>query len=154
MINKIASGIILLNDEDEILVEHPTNHSPNFWSIPKGMVNKGEELFDAALRETMEETSLNIRKINHKVLTELPLIHYKSKRKSIKIFVIRSFDDLSNFELHCTSMVTHIRGVKLDHPFPEVDGYKWVTINEAYNLLHESQVKALDMIIDQDILSS
>lgn len=25
--------IILFNDKDEILVEHPTNHSPNFWSM-------------------------------------------------------------------------------------------------------------------------
>ena len=30
--------------------------------------------------------------------------------------------------------------------FPEMDGYKWVTLDEARTLLHDTQVKCLDII--------
>lgn len=141
-----SAGIFLLNKENKFLVEHPTNHDPNFWSIPKGMLNKDEDPFDAAKRETYEETALDIDKINYTVVGELPTIIFKTKKKSVKIFVLRTTDDLYNFPFRCDSMVEYVNYKKIDIQFPEVDDFKWITIEEGYNVLHESQVIALDMI--------
>lgn len=141
-----SAGIMLLNTENKILVEHPTNHDPNFWSIPKGLIDKGEDSFDAAIRETFEETALDLNKINYKIITELPEIIFKTKKKSVKIYILKTTDDLSEFPFHCESMVEYMGGRKLNNPFPEVDDFKWITIEEGYDVLHEAQVKALDLL--------
>ena len=143
---KKASGIFLFNSENKFLVEHPTNHDPNFWSIPKGLVDEGEDLFDAAKRETLEETGLDIDTINYKLIQELPTILYKNKRKSLKAFVLNTTDNLSEFPFHCDSMVLYVNYRKIDHPFPEADYFKWISIEEGYNVLHEAQVTALNML--------
>ena len=56
----IAAGVFLVREDGNILICHPTNHAPDFWSIPKGLVDDGEELLAAAIRETFEETNINL----------------------------------------------------------------------------------------------
>jgi len=144
---KKAAGIILFNSEDKVLIEHPTNHDPNFWSFPKGMVDEGETYFEAAVRETYEETFLDLNKIDYRVLKELPEILFKNKRKRLKLFVLKVNKTLYDFPFKCTSMVEKNRDGSLrENPFPEVDDYKWATLEEAYPLLHESQQRAVDGI--------
>lgn len=137
------AGLILLNLKGEVLIEHPTNHSPNIWSIPKGVVNKGENEYDAAIRETTEETSIDIRKIKHELIKEIPLIKYHSNRNKIKMFVIQLKEDISELELSCPSMVTQMRGETLIKPFPEVDEYRWVSLEESCKLIHEAQSRGI-----------
>ena len=67
---------------------------------------------------------------------------YKNKNK-IKIFVIQLLEDVSNVKLSCPSMVTQIGGRPISNPFPEVDNYKWVTLEESCDLLHEAQSRAV-----------
>lgn len=57
---KISAGLLIIQ-ENKILLVHPSN-SPQFgtYSIPKGKVEKGETLMDAAIRETEEEVGLKI----------------------------------------------------------------------------------------------
>ena len=143
-----AAGIILFNRDGKVLVEHPTNHDPNFWSFPKGMVDPEDASdFDAAKRECLEETDLDLDTIDYTVVRELPDITFKNKKKVLKLFVLRTNESLYDYPFNCPSMVTLWRkGVPREHPFPEVDDYKWVTIEEAYKLVHESQKVAIDML--------
>ena len=142
-----SAGIILFNGDDKVLIEHPTNHDPNFWSFPKGMVDENETYFEAALRECLEETSLDLSKIDYKIITELPDITFKNKRKVLKLFVLKTNENLYDFPFKCESMVTKNRDGSLrDYIFPEVDDFKWVSLEEAYPLLHESQQRAVDVI--------
>jgi ADP-ribose pyrophosphatase YjhB (NUDIX family) len=57
---KETAGIFLVSKNGTILVGHPTNHSENFFSVPKGGVNKDEKLIDAAIRETYEESNVDV----------------------------------------------------------------------------------------------
>jgi 8-oxo-dGTP pyrophosphatase MutT (NUDIX family) len=145
---KTSAGIFLFNKENKFLVEHPTNHDPNFWSIPKGMVDEGEDLFDAAKRETLEETALDIDTIDYTLIGELPFILFKTKKKALKAFALKTTEDLYDFPFRCDSMVEYMNYKKLalENQFPEVDGFKWITIEEGYDVLHEAQIKALDLI--------
>jgi ADP-ribose pyrophosphatase YjhB (NUDIX family) len=56
----ISAGIAILY-KNKILLCHPTTLPwVNTFSIPKGGVNEGEQLIDAAIRETFEEVGIDI----------------------------------------------------------------------------------------------
>lgn len=56
-----TSAGIIITYKNKILLCHPTNASMmGTWSIPKGHVEEGEELMEAAFRETLEEIGLKL----------------------------------------------------------------------------------------------
>tara|TARA_B100001559_G_scaffold64641_1_gene52281 strand:- start:8 stop:493 length:486 start_codon:yes stop_codon:yes gene_type:complete len=60
-------GIILLNNENKVFVARRIDNPKNFWQMPQGGVDKGENFLKAAYRELEEETSIN----NVKLIKEL-----------------------------------------------------------------------------------
>ena len=56
-------GIILLNKENKIFVAKRIDNPKNFWQMPQGGIDKGENLYAAALRELKEETSITSIKL-------------------------------------------------------------------------------------------
>ena len=51
-------GIIVLNNEDKVFVAKRIDNPKNYWQMPQGGINKGEDFYTAALRELKEETSI------------------------------------------------------------------------------------------------
>ena len=51
-------GIILLNNKNNVFVGKRIDNPKNFWQMPQGGVDKNENLFEAAKRELVEETSI------------------------------------------------------------------------------------------------
>ena len=59
---KLSAGLVIIQN-GKILLAHPTNAKwKGTFSIPKGHVEQGEELIDAAIRETREEVGIKINK--------------------------------------------------------------------------------------------
>ena len=51
-------GIVVLNKYNQIFVAKRIDNPKNFWQMPQGGVDEGENYFEAALRELKEETSI------------------------------------------------------------------------------------------------
>ena len=51
-------GIVLLNKENKVFVAKRIDNPKNFWQMPQGGVDDGEDYLSAALREVEEETSV------------------------------------------------------------------------------------------------
>ena len=56
-------GIIVLNKENKVFVAKRIDNPKNFWQMPQGGINKGEDFYTAALRELKEETSITSIKL-------------------------------------------------------------------------------------------
>ena len=51
-------GIVLLNKENKVFVAKRIDNPKNFWQMPQGGVDDGEDFLTAAYRELEEETSI------------------------------------------------------------------------------------------------
>ena len=51
-------GIVVLNENNKVFVAKRIDNPKNFWQMPQGGVNRGEDLLTAAYRELEEETSI------------------------------------------------------------------------------------------------
>ena len=51
-------GIILLNKKNKIFVAKRIDNPKNFWQMPQGGIDEGEDYLSAAYRELKEETSI------------------------------------------------------------------------------------------------
>ena len=69
-------GIIVLNKKDEVFVAKRIDNPKNFWQMPQGGVDDGEDFLTAAYRELKEETSISnvelIKEIDGTITYELP----------------------------------------------------------------------------------
>ena len=69
-------GIVLLNKQNKVFVAKRIDNPKNFWQMPQGGVNKGENLLKAAYRELEEETSIKsvelIKELEGNIVYELP----------------------------------------------------------------------------------
>jgi 8-oxo-dGTP pyrophosphatase MutT (NUDIX family) len=143
MAKTIAAGVFMVNNKGEVLICHPTNHKPDFYSIPKGKVEEGEDLKVAAIRETYEETNINIP--IYSVMHQLEMVDYSHKKKAIHPFVLFENENrhlvFEDFDLKCNSNVPEEKG-----GFPEMDGYRWVSFEDAKTYLHETQRACIDKI--------
>ena len=55
-------GIVVLNKQNKVFVARRIDNPKNFWQMPQGGVDEGENFLNAAYRELEEETS--IKKVN------------------------------------------------------------------------------------------
>ncbi len=118
-------GIVVLNRENKVFVAKRIDNPKNFWQMPQGGVDNGEEFLDAAYRELEEETSIKkvelIQEIDGTTTYELPdhllgIIwkgRYRGQKQ--KWFLMRYLGDDDE--------------INLDTKKPEFNEWKWVNLN-------------------------
>lgn len=118
---ELAGGIVIGPSNKIVLVEQ--NNSSNRWSFPKGHVEEGETLLQAAIREVQEETGLK------KLLTI----------KEIGEFERAGGNSLEIKRIHMFLFETSETELKPDDPSSteDDDNAEWFTINEAITLLNK-----------------
>jgi predicted NUDIX family NTP pyrophosphohydrolase len=117
---------------------HATNSRWTQWSIPKGLPAEGEEHYVAACRELFEEANIRIDKLTDPQVFPLTPAKYQKQNKVLQSFLIVTND---SFDKHVFKS-TLAEGKN----FPEVDSWKWITLDEGKKWVHESQSKLLSEI--------
>ena len=85
-------GIVVLNKNNKVFVAKRIDNQKNFWQMPQGGVDKGEDYLTAAYRELEEETSIKnvdlVKELDGLISYELPKnllgIIWKGKYKGQK----------------------------------------------------------------------
>jgi predicted NUDIX family NTP pyrophosphohydrolase len=125
-----SAGTLLYRHRDsrlEVLLIHssgPYNRRTP-WGIPKGLPDEGEDLEQAARRETLEETGV----VASGELRPLDFIQYHKAPKRVHCFTGPAPADA---QPTCTSW--------------EVDRAEFVTLEEARRLIHPDQLPFLDRL--------
>ena len=124
-------GIIVLNRENKVFVAKRIDNQKNFWQMPQGGVDKGEDFLTAAFRELKEETSINsvevIKEIEGMTTYELPdhllgiIWKGKYKGQKQKWFLMRFLGNDNE--------------VNIQTKKPEFNEWKWVDINMITDLV-------------------
>ena len=69
-------GIVVLNKDNKVFVAQRIDNQKNFWQMPQGGVDEGENYLTAAYRELEEETSIKnvelIKEFEGTITYELP----------------------------------------------------------------------------------
>jgi len=119
-------GIILLNNRNQIFVGKRIDNPNNFWQMPQGGIDEGENNLDAALRELYEETSIKnvslIKEIEGTISYNLPKnllgIIWKGKFKGqTQKWFIMKFDGQDS-------------EINLKTKNPEFFEWKWVDVDK------------------------
>jgi 8-oxo-dGTP pyrophosphatase MutT (NUDIX family) len=129
----LAAGGIIVDDKlgvRRVLLVHRPGYDD--WSFPKGKLDPGETVEQAALREVNEETGLECR-----ILRELAVTQYRYrtrnkgrlKPKSVHYFLMEPLSQ------------------RINVPVEEVDLAEWLEIEEARKrLTYDQDKKLLDLL--------
>ena len=119
-------GIILLNGENKVFVAKRIDNPKNFWQMPQGGIDEGENYYEAAIRELKEETSVVsikfIQEIDKKLTYILPdhligiIWRGRYKGQIQKWFVMR--------------FVGKETEININTKKPEFLDWKWVDLDE------------------------
>jgi len=124
-------GIVVLNKKNQIFVAKRIDNPKNFWQMPQGGVDKGEDFLKAAYRELEEETSIKsvelIKEFDGTITYELPNhllgIIWKGKYKGQKQkwFLMR--------------FIGHEKEINIRTKKPEFLDWKWIELNQITEIV-------------------
>lgn len=113
------------------------------WSIPKGLLEDGEDPLAAARREFAEE--IGVAAPDGPVL-DLGEVRQASGKR-VRVFAVQADDFAVDAVRSNTVLVELPRGSGRSVEVPEVDDARWVAVDEARELLVAGQVAALDRLL-------
>jgi 8-oxo-dGTP pyrophosphatase MutT (NUDIX family) len=121
-----AGGVVhrLVDDRLEIALVH--RRAPVLWALPKGTPDAGETIEETALRETREETGLEVEIVR-------PL-------RSIRYFFVRG---TTRFHKTVHFFLMRAVGGSTDAHDAEFDEVRWVDLPEALALLNHATERSV-----------
>ena len=138
-------GIVVLNKKNQVFLAKRIDNPKNFWQMPQGGVDNGEEFYEAAIRELKEETSIKtvslIKEIDDLTTYLLPnhLVgiiwkgRYKGQRQ--KWFVVRFDGDEKEININTKN--------------PEFLDWKWVNIENLTDKIVEFKIHVYKKIQEE-----
>ena len=124
-------GIIVLNKDNKIFVAKRIDNPKDYWQMPQGGVDEGEDFLTAAFRELEEETSIKnvklIKEIDEMISYELPKnllgIIWKGKFRGQKQkwFLMRYLGKDEDINIKTKN--------------PEFLDWKWIELDEITNVV-------------------
>ena len=138
-------GIVVLNQQNKVFVAKRVDNPKNFWQMPQGGVNIGEDFLKAAYRELEEETSIKtvklIKELDGMITYELPdhllgiIWKGKYKGQKQKWFLMRFNGDDKEININ-----TH---------HPEFLDWKWIELNQLTEVVVDFKLHVYKEVLEK-----
>ena len=138
-------GIVVLNKYNKVFVAKRIDNPKNFWQMPQGGVDHGEDFLTAAYRELEEETSIKnvelISELDGYITYNLPdhllgvIWKGKFKGQTQKWFLMRHLGDDSEINIKTKK--------------PEFLDWKWVDLSEITQLVVDFKLHVYQEVRDK-----
>jgi putative (di)nucleoside polyphosphate hydrolase len=135
-------GIIVINQENKVFVAKRIDNPKNFWQMPQGGVDEGEDFLKAAYRELEEETSIKnvklVKELDGTTTYELPdhllgiIWKGKYRGQKQKWFLMRFFGNENEIDIKTKN--------------PEFLDWKWVNLDQITDLVVEFKLHVYEEI--------
>ena len=146
---KISAGLMMFRrkkGKPEVLLVHPggplwKNKDAGAWSIPKGIVEKDEDMLETAKREFEEETGIKVKSCNFIPLGSVRL-------KSGKIVYAWAFEgdcDAEKIKSNTFTMEWPPKSGRMME-FPEIDRASWFELDTAKEMINPAQVYFIEQL--------
>ena len=123
-----SCGTIIIENNKVLLIQQ----TDNAWGFPKGHVENNETEQETAIRETKEETNLDVEIISNKKY----IINYKINNdidKEVVFFLAKKTSD------------------KIKKQDEEIKNIKWVDLNQAFDIITSENTKGIYKEVLKDI---
>ena len=121
-----AGGVVHRSEAGQIQIVLVHRRQPPLWALPKGTPNAGETLAETAIRETREETGLQVEIEEPISAITYFFVHGRTRfHKTVHFFLMRPIG--GRLEDH-------------DHEFDEA---RWVPLDEALELMTHATEQAV-----------
>ena len=138
-------GIMILNNQKEILVARRLDHPSGFWQMPQGGIDKNENFLEAAKRELKEETGVKtvkiIKELNSLLTYDLPkhllgkIWQGKYRGQKQKWFIMK--------------FLGHDKEINIETKDPEFIDWKWIKVNDLPKVAVNFKVDIYNKIRDE-----
>ncbi|RLI28572.1 hypothetical protein DRO58_01875 [Candidatus Bathyarchaeota archaeon] len=128
----VGVGVLVKRGDRVLLVRRRFDPGRGKWSIPGGLVELGETVRDAALREVYEETGLNVK---------------LDRLLSVVDYIERSRDGRVRFHYVLVDFLAYVEGSEKVKPSDEFLEVRWVKASEVRRYdITDSLRKLLDEV--------
>ena len=138
-------GIVVLNKDNKVFVAKRIDNPKNFWQMPQGGVDEGEDFLKAAFRELEEETSIKnvelVKELDGTITYELPdrllglIWKGKYRGQKQKWFLMRFLGEDKEIN------------IKTKHP--EFLEWKWVELEKITDLVVDFKLHVYKEVKDK-----
>ncbi len=135
-------GIVVVNKDNKVFVAKRIDNSKDYWQMPQGGVDEGEDFLTAAFRELEEETSIKnvklIKEIDEMISYELPKnllgIIWKGKFRGQKQkwFLMRYLGKDEDINIKTKN--------------PEFLDWKWIELDEITNVVVDFKLHVYQLL--------
>ncbi|KRO56950.1 MAG: RNA pyrophosphohydrolase [Pelagibacteraceae bacterium BACL5 MAG-120705-bin12] len=135
-------GIIVVNKDNKVFVAKRIDNPKDYWQMPQGGVDEGEDFLTAAFRELEEETSIKnvklIKEIDEMISYELPKnllgIIWKGKFRGQKQkwFLMRYLGKDEDINIKTKK--------------PEFLDWKWIELDEITNVVVDFKLHVYQLL--------
>jgi putative (di)nucleoside polyphosphate hydrolase len=135
-------GIVVVNKDNKVFVAKRMDNPKDYWQMPQGGVDEGEDFLTAAFRELEEETSIKnvklIKEIDEMISYELPKnllgIIWKGKFRGQKQkwFLMRYLGKDEDINIKTKN--------------PEFLDWKWIELDEITNVVVDFKLHVYQLL--------
>jgi len=135
-------GIVVVNKDNKVFVAKRIDNPKDYWQMPQGGVDEGEDFLTAAFRELEEETSIK----NVKLIKEIDeMISYELPKNLLGIIWKGKFRG-QNQKWFLMRYLGKDEDINIKTKNPEFLDWKWIELDEITNAVVDFKLHVYQLL--------